>query len=306
MKYIQLSIKCSNEINEIVSYILMQNGAGGVSIVDKNDYINLINSKNMWDYVDPDLIKSYNDFVYIKCCFKTNQKKEIEKIKAEIKNITQFYTNCVCEISESILEDKNWKTEWKKFYKPLIFNNLVIKPKWIKEKFTDKKVVNIDPSMAFGTGQHESTANCLLLMQELNLDNKTVLDLGCGSGILGLSALKLGAKECTFLDIDENAIKVCKQNAKLNKLSKCFFYVSDNIKMIKEKFDLIFANLTVDLLTLYLTQIKNALSNDGFLIISGIIDSRQDEIINKFKTVNIFPIKHIQKGDWHSYICQIN
>ena len=304
MKYLEITIKCSKELSEIISYILMENGADGVNIIDNQDYINLVNNNQLWDYVDNNLVNTYDDFIYLKTCFKENEASLINKIQEELHNIKNYYENSYFELKTNIIEDKNWNKEWKKYYSPLEFNKIVIKPKWIKQKFKDKIVISIDPSMAFGTGQHESTSNCICLMQELDLTNKDILDLGCGSGILGICALKLGANSCEFVDIDENAIKVCKDNCKLNKIKNANFIVSDNIRNFNKKFEVIFANLTVDILKFYAEQISNVIIKNGYIVMSGIIDSRENEIINVFESLKFKIIKHIQKGDWHSYICQ--
>ena len=302
MKYIQITIKTTQEFAEMATYLLMENGAEGASVTDKQDYINLINNHQTWDYIDDNFLDKYDNFVYIKTCFKQNQKNQIETFKNAVNQSLQFFDNAICEIHTDIVEDKNWNTEWKKFYQPLTFGNLVINPKWIKAAYKDKTVINIDPSMAFGTGQHESTSNCLNLVQELQLNNKTVVDLGCGSGILGMSALKLGAENCLFVDIDSQAMKVCEKNCKLNKLKNCEFLVADNINNVNQQFDVILANLTVDLLTMYSYNIKRVLKDNGEL--SGIIHGRENEIISVFEKLDIKSIKHLQKGDWHSYLCR--
>ena len=175
MKYLEITIKCSKELSDIISYLLMENGADGVNIIDKQDYVNLINNNQLWDYVDNNLVNTYDDFIYLKTCFKENETSIVDKIKDELNNLKNYYENSYYELNTKIIEDKNWNKEWKKYYSPLEFNNIVIKPKWIRQKFKNKIVISIDPSMAFGTGQHESTSNCIELMQELDLSDKNIL-----------------------------------------------------------------------------------------------------------------------------------
>ena len=304
MKYIQVTLKTTQAFEEMASYLLMENGAEGTSIINKQDYFDLIKNKEVWDYVDENLPQKYDDFVYIKTCFKLTEKENIKQFKKQVKQSLKYFPESICKISTKVVQDKNWNTEWKKFYKPLTFANIVINPKWIDADYGDKVVINIDPSMAFGTGQHESTSNCLTLIQQIETKNMQVLDLGCGSGILGMTALKLGAKNCLFVEIDAMAMNVCKDNCELNNLSNCEYLVADNIKSVTKQFDVILANLTVDLLTMYSFDINRTLKQGGKLIISGIIDGRQDEIIQVFNKLNIKYITHTQKGDWHSYICQ--
>ena len=304
MKYIQVTLKTTQEYEEMASYLLMENGAEGTSIINKQDYLDLIKNKEVWDYVDEKLPQKYNNFVYIKTCFKLSEKENIKNFKRQVKESLKYFKGSICKISTKIVQDKNWNTEWRKFYKPLTFENIVINPKWINADYGSKVVINIDPSMAFGTGQHESTSNCLTLIQQIETQNKEVLDLGCGSGILGITALKLGAKNCLFVEIDEMAMNVCKDNCALNNLSNCEYLVADNIKSVNKQFDIILANLTVDLLTMYSFDIERTLKANGKLIISGIINGREQEIIEVFKKLNIKQVTHTQKGDWHSYICQ--
>ena len=302
MKYIQVTLKTTPEFEEMASYLLMENGAEGTSIINKQDYFDLIKNKEIWDYVDDNLPQKYDEFVYIKTCFKLTEKDNIKQFKKQVKESLKYFPDSICKVSTKVVQDKNWNTEWKKFYKPLTFESIVINPKWIEADYGDKVVINIDPSMAFGTGQHESTSNCLNLIQQIKTENAEVLDLGCGSGILGITALKLGAKNCLFVEIDAMAMNVCKDNCKLNNLSNCEFLVADNINNVNKQFDIILANLTVDLLTIYSTNIKRVLKSGGFLIMSGIIDGRQAEIEKVFSELGINTISHTQKGDWHSFI----
>lgn len=304
MKHIQVTIKTTQEFEEMASFLLMENGAEGASITDKQDYLNLIRDKEIWDYVDENLPQKYDKYVYIKTCFKMDQKDNIKQFKKQVKESLTYFPESFCKIHTKVVQDKNWNTEWRKFYKPLTFENVVINPKWIEANYGDKVVINIDPSMAFGTGQHESTSNCLNLIQQIETKNMEVLDLGCGSGILGITALKLGAKNCLFVEIDAMAMNVCKDNCLLNNLANCEFLVSDNINSVNKQFDIVLANLTVDLLTMYSTSIKRVLKTNGCLIMSGIIDGRQAEIEQVFKNLDINIISHTQKGDWHSYIAK--
>ena len=223
--------------------------------------------------------------------------------------------------SKNILE-QDWANNWKKYFKPLkIGNRLVICPSW--EEYTAKEyevVLNLDPGMAFGTGTHESTKLCLEAAQKVIEQQKSqheneglsVLDLGCGSGILSIAALLLGAEKAVAVDIDDLAVRIAAENAALNGIVKEQYTVlAGNVitetelqdKIGYGKYDIVFANIVADVIIALAPFLPKFMKKEGILIASGIIDSRKDEVIAGLKAYGISTtLVNTDKG-WVGVVC---
>jgi len=199
------------------------------------------------------------------------------------------------------LNEEDWADSWKQYYKPIeIGNRLVVVPMWEKyDAKADKVIVKMDPGMAFGTGTHETTRLCATLLEKYVTPSTTMLDVGCGSGILAICASKLGAKQCYAYDIDPVAVKVAKENVKDNDCNNIECDVSDLLKGVKDgKYDVITANIVADIIIRMLPDISKFMHDKTVLVISGIIDERCDDVNKSINENGFIKVEEIHENGW--------
>ena len=295
--YIEIEVTTDKNGADFLSALFFDNGADGVEVDDPTDIEDVIASKGFWDYVDDSLLNVKNKDVVIKAFFKPDA--DIDKILSEINNLDCVKNN----VKVNKKENEDWSTTWRSFYKPKKIGRLVIKPEWEEYDAKDGEAVFvIEPGQAFGTGEHESTSMCLTLAQDVELCGKTVLDIGCGSGILGISAVLLGAKSAVLTDLDPKAVEVTKDNAIKNKVTDKVKVLCEDLSNSPDKFDVVFANLTADLLIRLSKQVSANVKPDGIMIVSGIIKEREDEVTKSFDTVGFKVFKAERKNNWTALI----
>jgi len=215
------------------------------------------------------------------------------------------------DFATETIVDQNWGEEWKKYFKPLrVSKNIVIKPTWERYAPAGRDIViEIDPGMAFGTGQHPSTRMCLEALEDIILKDRTiknwrVLDVGTGTGILGIACAKLGADKVVCVDIDKKAAEIARENVAVNHVEDRIQIINRDVTTIREPFDLIVANLTVQILLRLRTHLMSLIENAGYLVISGIIDQHKSDIESHFFT-DIFSLHHIiTEKEWVCYVLQ--
>jgi len=218
-----------------------------------------------------------------------------------LKNASEFPMGSM-ELTTSVIASEDWENEWRKYYAPIKIDKIVIVPAWQKyDPITDEIPVYIEPGMAFGTGNHEATSMCVELMQSVDIIGKTVADVGCGSGILGISALKFGAKSCVFNDIDEQAIAATKENAALNNLTDKSTFIAGDLDTGGNKSEVVLANLTADLLLRLKNLLSGVAKDGGSIIVSGIINARAPEILEAYSD-GFELLRNIQRGEWQAMV----
>jgi len=194
------------------------------------------------------------------------------------------------------LQDQDWETLWLDQYQPIeITPDLWVYPSWVEPEHQGATIIKIDPGMAFGTGTHETTHGCMQVMSGLDLSHKTVLDYGCGSGILAIAALKLGADSAVGVDIDAKAERVSEENAHINGVSERFAIQSaDRIKA--QKFDVVVANILASALIELAPALIAHCEADGLIILSGILSRQADQVAATYRPT--FDLKRFDQGDW--------
>ena len=200
------------------------------------------------------------------------------------------------EIVVGEVDEQDWANEWKKYYKPIVTSQITVVPTWINYTPADgEKIMRLDPGMAFGTGEHATTRMCLELM---DVKGKSVIDVGCGSGILGIAAELVGADSVYMCDIDPQAVEFAKKNALLNGVKA----VVEEADLIEgdHKADFIFANITADILMRLSRSIGKHLNDDGIIVLSGIINTRLDEVIECYKGAGYVIIDKAEREDWRA------
>ncbi|MBO5433742.1 MAG: 50S ribosomal protein L11 methyltransferase [Clostridia bacterium] len=204
--------------------------------------------------------------------------------------------------------EEDWADKWKAFFKPTpVGERLFVRPIWIDEYDAgDRAVLNIEPGAAFGTGTHETTRLCLETLDKIIKDGDTVLDIGCGSGILAIASMLLGAKEGFGVDIDPLAVKTAKENGLMNnfKEPELTFVCGDLADKVTKKYDVVVANIVADIIILFSTQVKAFMKTGAKFIASGIIDTRADEVCLALQNVGLVLKERVEENGWVCLVCE--
>lgn len=301
MKYLQVTVSTVSEASELVAMIMYENGSEGVAINDDADVRELIEKKISWDYVDEKLLERCSNKALVSGFFDVGC--DVSKITNDLQALKE---RAVVEVGSletvsSVIDSSDWENEWRKYYNPLYFGDVVIVPAWQKPPLDAKVPVLIEPGMAFGTGNHETTAMCISFMQFVDMRGKSVLDMGCGSGILGISAAKLGARHVILSDIDEQALIASRANAALNGATDVCEFLGGDLNAGGVKADVVVANITADVLLRLRDLLHSVLKSGGDLIISGIINARAEEIERAYAADFELTNKKIS-GEWQAML----
>lgn len=307
MKFTEITVHTTSEGSELVADVMWRYTNYGVAISDVKDVIALQSNKAMyWDYIDETLTMGGD--VLVKCFIDLNETNkllpEIEKDLLELsQNGRDFIKFGTFEITKRVVEGDDWLEIWRKHFRPLhIGERIVVCPEWIEyDKKLGEEVVLLDSNMAFGTGEHETTAMCLKLLQQYLTPQSVCIDVGCGSGILGISAIKLGARYAYLTDIDEIAVKSATHNAEINGVAdKVCVAKADLLDDANIKGDIMLANITAEILCRLAPSIPKNLKIGGTLILSGIIESRLNTVLEAFASQNLKLEKQLCEGEWYA------
>lgn len=296
MNWTEVNIYTATEGIDILCASLMDIGIKGFVVKDSSDFKEFLENKDgKWDYIDDDLM-NLSDCETCLTVYLPDNSQGMEmmiSLRALLKQIKSNDENNVfgrLELELLQVKEEDWANNWKQYFKPLkVGKKLLVKPSWEEYSNNDERVVlEIDPASSFGTGQHNTTKLCLELLEESLNTGDRVLDLGCGSGILSIGAMLLGASEITAVDIEQNAVETAIENAKKNNILQdkyiayCGDVISDHVlcEKIGKGYDLITANIVADVLISMRSIFRQKLKNNGILIISGIIIERKDEVVN--------------------------
>ena len=307
--WMEVTIITSTAAVEAVSAMLYNTGVKGVSILDPLDLIYRRDHTTDWDYFDETIIDT-NSGVVIKGYYKDDQQfeKHLEEIKTGVNNLPSFgLDKGVGSVIAEKVNEEDWENNWKKYYKPIkVGEKIVIKPIWEEyNKKPDEIIVQLDPGMAFGTGSHETTRMCIKALERHVNTNSTVFDIGTGSGILAITAAKLGAKKTIGVDLDPVAVDSAKQNISYNDINNIEILYGDLLEVVKGKANIVIANIMADIIMLLTEQVKSVLACGGYFISSGIILIKKDEVINKLTECG-FTIEEINiEGEWVCIVAKL-
>lgn len=216
--------------------------------------------------------------------------------------------NILHDIKIENCQTEDWVNNWKQYFHPMpVGNKLLIRPTWEDEYDAgDRKVLHIEPGLAFGTGSHPTTKLCLEKLENYINEDSTVLDIGCGSGILSIASLLLGAKSAFGVDIDELAVKTALSNAKENGFEPPVFNaVHGNLSdKVTGKFNVVVANIVADIIMEFNKEVGQFLTDDGIYITGGIIDARKDEVIYSFAQNNFQIVESFEEKGWNVFVCK--
>lgn len=321
MDWIKVTIYTSAEGIEGVTGRLYQLGITGLEIEDEQDFLEFLeNNKQYWDYVDEDLMKQKHTETKVSCYVSNdmNGNELLIAIRDSMKEMKDLddddsYGRLEVEIENTSTED--WANNWKKYFHPMeVGEKILIKPEWEElTEPTDRLVFNINPGMSFGTGSHYTTQLCIEALEKYIKPGIKMLDLGCGSGILSILSLMLGAEEAVAVDIDPNAVDTAYENAQMNNIGREHYKVlSGNVVTDKEiqdiisqnKYEVVAANIVADVIIGLAPKAREYMKEGGVFITSGIIEGRQDEVKEALEE-NGFEIVDIRnRKDWYSIICK--
>ncbi|MCI8412869.1 MAG: 50S ribosomal protein L11 methyltransferase [Clostridia bacterium] len=277
MTYWQATVTTTSEFSDTLSVVLMDYGSDGVSVIDSEDIKSVLKA-HTWDYADQSLWQANDPTVYV--CGYYPESYDFSPLTEKLNELRSMPGLSVgtLELSLKKIDSADYENEWKKYYAPIELDKIVIVPQWIRY-VGDKIKVLIDPGMAFGTGNHETTRLCLKFLERLDVAGTRVADIGCGSGILGAAALKLGAEYCLMTDIDPQATDAARRNCALNRVSERADIRLESVPQGEnETFSTVVANITADVLISIAESAAKLLVRDGYMITSGIIHSRADEV----------------------------
>ncbi|AEE91245.1 Ribosomal protein L11 methyltransferase [Tepidanaerobacter acetatoxydans Re1] len=302
MNWVEIKVKTTTEAIEAVSNIFYEAGVAGVVIEDPKIYLRSHDPEE-WDYLD---IPEGLDFEVAQVTGylieDSSLAERTQSIRDRISELPSYGLDIgKGEVVLTTISETDWSSAWKKYYKPThIGKNIVIKPSWeVYKPERDEIVVELDPGMAFGTGTHETTMLCLEILEKYIKKDITVIDVGCGSGILSIASGKLGAKQVLAIDRDENAVRIARENIKRNNLETCVRAVKgDKLQNINFKADIIVANIIADVIIDLSKDAALYLKDNGVFIASGIIKDRKLSVIEALEKNGFDLIEQFEKGEW--------
>ena len=306
MKFIEFTVHTTTEGSELIADIFWNYTNYGVTVCDYNDIVALQSDKRtFWDYMDDDVARPSAD-VLVKCFLPLDiADEDIRSILADIEELKErsAFPLGTLETARREVDGDDWIDIWKKHFRPLhIGERVVVCPEWIEYAPKEgEAVVRLDSNMAFGTGEHETTAMCLELLQQYLRPGDAVVDVGCGSGILGIAALLMGAGFAYMTDIDYVAVQSAAHNAALNGVDgRAKIALSDLLEDADVRGQVMTANITADILCRLAGSIPKNLCPGGALILSGIIAPKLAQVIAAYEGVGLHLVKQLQRGEWYA------
>lgn len=318
MDFIEVSIETTTEGIDMLVSILEDLGVNGFTIEDSQDFNEFLETVTPhWDYVDENLMKLREAPTTVKIYPADNAQGRI-LIRDVLKKLDELRALDVSKkfgelaVTFKGLHDEDWANAYKKYFKPFpVGERLVVKPSWEAYEAGDNRIVlEIDPSSSFGTGSHETTRLCLESLENLVRPGDRVLDMGCGSGILSVAALLLGAGHVTCVDIDENCIATTRENLLRNGFLEnayrtfCGNAIADTVladTIAAEPYDLISANIVADVIIAMRPLFHRCLKPRGMLLTSGIIGQRAAEVADQLESAGFSICERLEKNDWVLY-----
>lgn len=311
MKWIEICIESNKDITEDVSMALLEAGAGGTIIQNPEEIKSLIDeagAKELADYGD---FSQFLDKYRVSAYFTTDF--NFKQLKAALNEKFDEF-----EFLYRVVDDSEWTGTWKKFYKSFkLTPGIKIIPSWESSGDISEDTIIMDPGMAFGTGTHESTSLCAEMIENTIDEGDVFLDIGTGTGILSIAAIKHGARAALALDIDQAAVKTARQNFKLNKICNANAFLGelkDLEKFIKSnefraafitgkapfdgKFDIIAANIVSDVIVSLACDMMKYLKEGGSLVCSGIITERENDVAEALRAAGFKNMRMIRKNEW--------
>lgn len=318
MKFNEITIHTTTAGSEVISGVLFNEGITCFSVDDPQDLADLLENQYVpVDYVEEGLLREGGD-VLVRVYLAENEQGQLqlEGVLAGVEKLKASGEEWLgsLETELSVTDEKDWENNWKQYFHPLpIGEKFLVVPSWEKEEGNGRVVIEIDPASSFGTGRHETTALCLESLEHLAVSGADVLDMGCGSGILGIGAALLGSTHIDAVDIDMVATRIAEENAEKNGVSKetmavyCGNVLSDESLwsyFANKRYDIILANIVADIISDMLPLFDSCLKQDGRMVCSGIISPRKEFVLDALEA-NGFAVEELkEKNDWVAIVCR--
>ena len=319
MDWLEVAVKTTTAGIEPVSGVLIMNGISGYAVEDSEDFKEFLQDKEVyWDYIEDSLmaLKDCDTVVTFYVSDDASGVEQLGLIKSELLRLkSEDPDETFGELSVTLknVAEEDWANNWKKYFKPIsVGDKLLVKPTWEKvEDVGNKTVVEIDPSSSFGTGSHTTTKLCLEFIEKidekLSGEDYEMIDVGCGSGILAIAAHKLSGAHVTAIDIEENSIRVAKENFETNNIPESCYdlylgSITDDEKLFStiatKKYKMLAANIVADVLKAMAPFFKKLLDDEGYAVISGIISERADEVEASFLNAGFAVVDKKDTDGW--------
>lgn len=317
MKWNKFRLQTTTEAEDIVSSMLMDLGIQGIEIEDKVP-LTQMDKQQMFVDILPE-IASDDGVAYISFYLEEEADKDqvLAEVRAGLEEMKSYVDVGACTIEESQTEDVDWVNNWKQYFHQFYVDDVLIIPSWeeVKPEDSDKMIIHIDPGTAFGTGMHETTQLCIRQIRKFVTPDTKILDVGCGSGILGMLALKFGAKYSVGTDLDPCAIEATHENMEVNGIRKDQYEVMiGNIiddpdiqdQVGYEVYDIVVANILADVLVPLTPVILHQLKTGGIYITSGIIEDKEETVVNAVLDAGLEVLDVTHQGEWVSVTARKN
>ena len=305
MRYIEVTVNTPGAEIDARCQEMADMGAGGFVIENEEDFKDFLEQNHQyWDYVDDELENQFAGVSRIKC-YLTDDEDGI----AVLRRINAAYD----DVTTSYVEDSDWENNWREYYKPIeVGEKLIVVPEWEEAPQDGRLPLRLDPGLIFGTGSHATTRMCLAALEEFSKPGVRVLDLGCGSGILGIGALILGCDSCLGVDIDPKAPDVVMSNAALNGIGadKMTAWAGDIIAdsslraRIGGGYQLVLANIVADVIIPLSAVVRQFMAPGAVFICSGIIEHRWPETEAALISNGFEILDHKSEEEWHCFVCR--
>ena len=304
MKWTRIAVRCKTEQIDTVSAVLSMTDSG-LEIEDYSDAKENL-STVYGELIDEKILKS--DKTHATVAIYISEEDDAAAAEAEIRERLDAAGLKDCPLTSAAVDEEDWANNWKQYYKPLrVGKRMLILPPWEScEIGKDDAVIVMDPGMAFGTGTHESTKLCLILLEKHLKPGEDLLDVGTGSGILSIAALKLGARSAHAYDIDPVAVKVAGENFEKNGVSdRAHAEISDLLRGVDRKnapFSIVTANIVADILIRMAPEVASYMAPGARLVASGVIESRHGDVIDAMAAGGLLPIDSCDENDWTAIV----
>ena len=316
MDYLEITVQTASAGIEIVANALTSGGFDSLVVEDQAEYETFLeDNRAYWDYIDEDFQAELQGLSRIKLYLEVDgtEKKQLEKLEKVIAYLKKRFPDKnlgTLEIGQKLLPETNWEESWKDNYPPqYVGENLIVLPYWNADKTEGRTPIILDPGLTFGTGAHPSTQMVMEFMEQRVKPGMRIIDLGSGSGILSIAALRLGAESAIGVDIDPKAESIARENAAYNQFgSDVFTAVTGNVtedrelmeSLARNRYDIVLVNIVADVIIGLAPVLPRFMDQDSLLLCSGILDVREADVAAALTAAGLEIVSRKEKEDWRS------
>jgi ribosomal protein L11 methyltransferase len=312
--WVEITVRTTTEGADIAAQVFYEIGVTGVAIEDPEAVRQAQQEDRTWDYIDDSILSNMEEDVQVKAYISNDAGffDKLQYIKEQFKRLLDHDFGLdmgPLDVTLTNVREEDWANNWKKYYKPIkVSDRIVIKPTWEPyEKSPGEVILELDPGMAFGTGTHETTILCIKAIDKYIEPGQTIVDIGCGTGILAIASVLLGGRQAIAIDLDSNAVKAAQENVKLNRVEDRVKVVHGNLlDKIEGQFDLVVANIIADVIIGLTESVLDFIKPGGVFISSGIILDRLDDVLEAVESAGLEIVERQTMGEWAVVVCRRN